>query len=118
GAGKRITAIGDGDMVATKDGPRSAGGVRPSGVRQVGRLTLANGRSVRCTPDHPIFTQRGWVDAEKLARDDSVAVFDSVAAAFERVAVRRRGGDATLVKSPMAGAGPGSCCLEDGEPPN
>src|SRR5262245_62683121 len=84
GTRKPITAIRDGDVVATKDGPRAAGGVRPSGVRSVGRLTLANGRSVRCTPDHPIFTQRGWVDAEKLARDDSVAVFDSVAAAFER----------------------------------
>src|SRR5262249_2212405 len=40
GARKPITAIRDGDMVATKDGPRSAGGVRPRGVRQVGRPTL------------------------------------------------------------------------------
>src|SRR5215468_758042 len=117
GARKPITAIRDGDMVATKDGPRSAGGVRPSGVRQVGRLTLANGRSVRCTPDHPIFTQRGWVDAEKLARDDSVAVFDSVAAAFERVALRRRGGqDATPDKTPMAWSTPVSYVLEGREP--
>src|SRR5215468_10438771 len=45
GTRKPITAIRDGDVVATKDGPRAAaGGVRPSGVRPVGRLTLANGQ--------------------------------------------------------------------------
>ena len=117
GTRKPITAIRDGDVVATKDGPRAAGGVRPSGVRSVGRLTLANGQSVRCTPDHPIFTQRGWVNAEKLATDDTVAVFDSVSAAFERVALRRRGGqDATLEKTPMGWTPPVSYVAEGREP--
>src|SRR5262249_15560698 len=90
--------------------------VGPGGVRQVGRLTLATGRSVRCTPDHPIFTQRGRVPAGNPARGASVAVSASVAAAFERVAVRRRGGDATLVKTPMAWAAPVSYVLESREP--
>jgi DNA-directed DNA polymerase III PolC len=117
GTRKPITAIRDGDVVATKDGPRPAGGVRPSGVRPVGRLTLANGQTVRCTPDHPLFTQRGWVNAEKLAPDDAVAIFDSVAAAFERVALRRRGGqDATRDKTPMAWSAPTSYVLEGREP--
>ncbi|HTG12234.1 MAG TPA: hypothetical protein VK746_15660, partial [Candidatus Eisenbacteria bacterium] len=31
------------------------------------------------TPDHPIFTQRGWVNAEELRRDDSVAVLPRLA---------------------------------------
>ena len=57
-----------------------AGGVRP-----VGRLTLANGMSVRCTPDHPIFTQRGWVNAEELAAGDHVAVARSLPAGPEAV---------------------------------
>src|SRR4030095_4816494 len=30
--------------------------------------------TLRCTPDHPIFTQRGWVNAEDLGDDDFVAV--------------------------------------------
>jgi len=117
GTRKPITAIREGDLVATKDGPYRAHAVRPSGVRPVGRLTLTNGLAVRCTPDHPIFTHRGWVNAEKLAADDRVAVFDSVAAAFERVALRRRGGrDITLTETPMTWATPASYALAGTEP--
>jgi DNA polymerase III subunit alpha len=74
GSRKPITEIGDGDVVLTKDGPFNALAVRASGTRQVGRLQLANGMSLACTPDHPIFTQRGWVNAEELTTDDFVAV--------------------------------------------
>jgi DNA polymerase-3 subunit alpha len=89
GSRKPITAIRDGDVVLTKDGPQRARGVRPSGIRPIGRLRLANGMSVRCTGDHPIFTQRGWVDAQDLADADAIAVLDTVAAADLRVAARR-----------------------------
>src|SRR5262249_18610151 len=74
GSRKRITDIRDGDVVLTKDGPFLARGVRPSGVRDVGTLRLANGMTVRCTPDHPIFTQRGWLNAQDLTAADTVAV--------------------------------------------
>ena len=89
GARKPITAIREGDVVLTKDGPQRARAVRPSGIRPVGRLTLANGMSVRCTGDHPVFTQRGWVDAQDLADSDAVAVLDTLTAADLRVAARR-----------------------------
>jgi DNA-directed DNA polymerase III PolC len=79
GSQKPITEVRAGDLVLTKDGPYRARAVRPSGVRPVGRLRLANGMSVRCTPDHPIFTQRGWVTAEELSRNDSVAVLRRLA---------------------------------------
>src|SRR2546426_10368813 len=74
GTRKPITEVRDGDLVLTKDGPFPALGVRPSGVRAVGRLRLRNGMQLRCTPDHPVFTQRGWVNAEELTVDDFVAV--------------------------------------------
>src|SRR5262249_39708065 len=74
GSCKPITEGRDGDLVLTKDGPFRVFGVRPSGDRQVGRLQLANGMSIRCTPDHPVFTQRGWVNAEHLTQVDFVAV--------------------------------------------
>ena len=86
---KPITAIREGDLVLTKDGPHRARGVRPSGIRPVSRLTLANGMAVRCTVDHPLFTQRGWVDAQDLLPTDTVAVLDTVTAADLRVAARR-----------------------------
>jgi len=79
GSHKAITEIRAGDRVLTKDGVYAARGVRPSGVRPVGRLRLANGMSVRCTPDHPIFTQRGWVNAEDLSGQDFVAVLRRLA---------------------------------------
>src|SRR6266853_1099335 len=79
GSHKAITAIRAGDVVLTKDGPYRARAARPSGVRLVGRLHLGNGMSVRCTPDHPIFTQRGWVNAGGLAGHDLVAVLRRLA---------------------------------------
>jgi DNA polymerase-3 subunit alpha len=74
GSRKRIVDVRGGDVVLTKDGPFRALGVRPSGVRRVGRLRLANGMSLRCTADHPVFTQRGWVNAGEVEPDDFVAV--------------------------------------------
>jgi DNA-directed DNA polymerase III PolC len=74
GTRKPITEVRDGDIVLTKDGPFPALAVRPSGVRTVGQLRLRNGMQLRCTPDHPVFTQRGWIDAEELTGDDFVAV--------------------------------------------
>src|SRR5216117_3671663 len=118
GTRRPITAVRDGDLVLTKDGAHRARAVTPSGVRRVGRLTLTNGLSVRCTPEHPIFTHRGWVNAEKLAPDDRVAVLDAVAAAFERVAARRSAGAraAGLAATPMLWAAPVSFALEGTEP--
>jgi DNA polymerase-3 subunit alpha len=74
GTRKPITVVRAGDRVLTKDGPFVARDVRPSGLRPVGRLRLANGMTLRCTPDHPIFTPRGWVNAEDLTPADLVAV--------------------------------------------
>jgi DNA polymerase-3 subunit alpha len=85
GSRKPITQIRDGDLVLTKDGPFTARGVRPSGVRRVGRLRLANGMSLRCTPDHPLFTQRGWVNAAELTPDDFVAVARELPTGVARV---------------------------------
>ncbi len=120
GSRKPITAVREGDVVLTKDGPHAARRVRPSGMRQVGRLVLANGMALRCTPDHPIFTQRGWVNAQKLAPDDTVAVLDTVAAADLRVAARRRsgaqGGSMVLAEVPIIWSTPLSYTTEGTEP--
>ncbi len=74
GTTKLVTEIKAGDVVLTKDGPYPAKAATPSGTRSVGRLELANGMDVRCTPDHPVFTQRGWVNVEELTTADFVAV--------------------------------------------
>jgi hypothetical protein len=35
-------------------------------------VNLSNGEIITCTGNHPIFTQRGWVDAERLEQNDYV----------------------------------------------
>jgi DNA polymerase III subunit alpha len=115
GARKPITAIREGDTVQTKDGPHPARAVRPSGMRTVGRLLLENGLTLRCTPDHPVFTGRGWVNAEEVTPVDTVAVLDAVTAAFQRVEARRgRGYDVTDV--PIAWSAPVSFTRDGVEP--
>jgi hypothetical protein len=116
GSRKPITAIREGDIVLTKDGPHPASRVRPSGMRQVGRLALDNGLSVRCTPDHPIFTDRGWINAGELKAGMAVAVLDATTAAFQRVEARRRGQPTELAHTPLAWATPVSFTLEGVEP--
>src|SRR5207245_6663208 len=91
GSRKPIVEIRTGDLVLTKDGPYRALGVRASGTRRVGRLTLSNGMTLRCTPDHPIFTHRGWVNAEDLADGDAVAVLGSAHDTDERARAVRHG---------------------------
>jgi DNA polymerase-3 subunit alpha len=85
GSTKPVVDIRDGDRVVTKDGIFTARRVRPSGVRPVGRLTLANRMSVACTPDHPVFTQRGWVNVEDLELTDFVAVVRELPSGDEAV---------------------------------
>jgi DNA polymerase-3 subunit alpha len=75
GSRKFIVDVRDGDVVLTKNGPARTLGVRPSGIRRVARLRLQNGLEIECTPDHPVFTQRGWVNVEDLdLGSDFVAV--------------------------------------------
>jgi len=90
GTTKPIVDVRDGDMVLTKDGPARTSGVRPSGVRRIVRLRLANGLSIACTPDHPVFTQRGWVNVEALDVDtDVVGIARALPRGSERVPSHR-----------------------------
>lgn len=36
------------------------------------RITLSDGRQIDCTPEHPVFTQRGWINAIALETCDMV----------------------------------------------
>jgi replicative DNA helicase len=48
--------------------------VFPTGVRPVFRLTLASGKTVRATENHPFLTVAGWTQLGDLRRGDHVAV--------------------------------------------
>lgn len=55
-------------------GATASCGVKHSGVQPTVRVTLANGMSLRLTPDHRVMTQRGWVAAAELLTTDLVPV--------------------------------------------
>lgn len=41
-------------------------GLIKQGIKDVIRLTFEDGRTIRCTPDHKILTQYGWLEASKI----------------------------------------------------
>jgi tRNA-splicing ligase RtcB (3'-phosphate/5'-hydroxy nucleic acid ligase) len=47
-------------------------GAVPRGRKAVWELVLTNGRRLQLTPDHRVFTSRGWCEASELAEDDLV----------------------------------------------
>lgn len=77
-AGERpIETVRAGDLVATRHGWRRVTRAGATGVRQVVRVDLSSGRSVICTPDHRIWTQRaGWQQADTLRYADMLVGWD------------------------------------------
>ena len=97
GVGYDIGCVAEGEPVLTADGfhvpierlgpdarpvrPGADGVMAPispyrftcaKGIRPVVRVTLADGRSARLTPDHELRTGRGWVRADALSPSDTV----------------------------------------------
>lgn len=43
------------------------------GVKDCLELTLADGRTLRCTPDHRLLTSKGWIEAQHLLTGDDAS---------------------------------------------
>lgn len=46
--------------------------VRQTGVEDIFEIELEDGKTVRCSGEHPILTKRGWVAAQNLTAEDEV----------------------------------------------
>jgi len=58
--------------------------VMRNGIKPIVRLLFANGATLRCTPNHRIWTvNRGYVPAEELAAEDQVLLNDSATPATD-----------------------------------
>lgn len=69
---KPIESLKPGDKVLNAIG---VGIVKRTGERRaktIVRVTLNDGRTADCTPEHPFFTRRGWVQAIDLNKNDVV----------------------------------------------
>ncbi|HEX6827223.1 MAG TPA: Hint domain-containing protein [Nitrospiraceae bacterium] len=58
-----IESVRVGDFVFTASGIHPVTRTYRSQVKRLLKLTLSNGKELRCTPDHRFFTNQGWVKA-------------------------------------------------------
>lgn len=56
-----------GDKVLTSDGVMRINRLVRNTATQLVEVRLGNGESIKCTPEHPFFTDAGWVCAKNLA---------------------------------------------------
>lgn len=64
---RRIEQFKAGDKVLTSDGVFPVKRLIRNTTTQLVEVKLGNGDTIRCTPEHPFFTDAGWVCAKNLA---------------------------------------------------
>lgn len=64
---RAIELMSAGDVVLTSSGVARIKRLVRNTSKQLVEITLGNGQRVKCTPDHPFFTDVGWVCAKNLA---------------------------------------------------
>jgi superfamily II DNA or RNA helicase len=61
-----IEQLQAGDNVLTSDGVMCINRLVRNTTKQIVEVKLGNGKTIRCTPEHPFFTDAGWVCAKNL----------------------------------------------------
>ena len=61
-----IEQLEAGDKVLTSDGVMCINKLVRNTAKQLVEVSLGNGKTIRCTPEHPFFTDAGWVCAKNL----------------------------------------------------
>ena len=81
---KPIEDVRVGDKVISFDGQVFSGktvtAAWDNGIKDVVEVTLEDGTSLRCTPDHRLLTQDGWKESSKLSSDDWVYTSNNISA--------------------------------------
>lgn len=81
---KPIEDVRVGDRVISFDGKVFSGKIVTAawdnGIKDVVEVTLEDGISLRCTPDHRLLTQDGWKESSKLSSDDWVYTSNNISA--------------------------------------
>jgi superfamily II DNA or RNA helicase len=62
-----IEQLEAGDKVLTSDGVMRIKRLVRNTTQRLVEVNLGNGKTIRCTPEHPFFTDAGWVCAKNLA---------------------------------------------------
>lgn len=84
GSRVEIKDVNVGDQVATYDETRkcvttsSVTQTYDQGEKECIELEFDNGKKLVCTIDHPVLTQRGWIQAGELTDQDEVVSFSTL----------------------------------------
>lgn len=70
--GGPIGVVTDGRFCATT--VQNASNVFATGIKDVVRVITRDGYELRCTPDHRLMTENGWVEAQALKQGDAVHI--------------------------------------------
>jgi len=63
------------DLKGNKIVDGKLGGIVEKETEELIELTTENGQKLKVTPDHKIYTKRGWIEAKDLTEDDEVIVY-------------------------------------------
>jgi len=77
GSQKRIDQVLIGEMVATPEGPCKVIDARCTGKHETIKLNIGN-TSLQITPNHPIATHRGWVQAGHINPTDAILMQSNI----------------------------------------
>lgn len=70
---KNIQDVQIGDIVLTHDGTyQKITDLIDNGIKDVWEVTLDNGLSLRCTGNHPFYTDRGWIMCQELQDNEII----------------------------------------------
>jgi DNA repair protein RadD len=69
---KKINSLRNGDIVCNAVGNGEIMGVFTKSVSEIYEVRLTDGKTIRCTGNHPFFTTDGWVEAAKLVNGQVV----------------------------------------------
>ena len=58
--------------IFNKDGDVSISSIKYTGEKETVRVKLSNREVIKCTPEHPFLTQRGWIEAKNLSDMDDI----------------------------------------------
>lgn len=64
---KPIETINIGDVVLCATGPSKVLKIGSRMAKSLMRISTLDGRTIVCTPEHPIFTEKGWIKAYNLS---------------------------------------------------
>lgn len=81
---KRLDEVRLGDIVYSATGCGEVSAISKRVANIIYNVRLSNGKEIRCTGNHPFFTERGWVECKNLVIRERLFEFQNMPELWER----------------------------------